>query len=285
MNVYYFIFQTLKHVELDLISSHEVKPTDICDMTVMRKTGLIVVSSWRGSLHQFSLEQGRLIEKQIKSPCEHDCLCLLCIQVTRREYLALSCAACKNIKLMKLNKQKGDSSNPFSSTSQIKYKVITAFSGKRLFHMCLGEENRMFVQSYRQAVLELDTSTTTFAYLKTINNGWGYSLCYVPDPHQLLAVSDADEVRADSCDVSKTSWSVKFGDGFSGGYLLYTPILESIFIADRYGNRVVSFSLNDRSRLQSIKLPDYVRNIKGLCVYDHQIIVCSEGRISYFSNE
>ena len=60
---------------LDLISSHDVN-VDIRDMTVLRETGLIVVSTYQWSLFQFSLQEGRLIEKQIKPPCENCCICI-----------------------------------------------------------------------------------------------------------------------------------------------------------------------------------------------------------------
>ena len=170
---------------------------DIHDMIVMRETGRIVVSTRVGTLHQLSLQEGRLIEQEIQPPCKHGNIHLLCVQVAGREYLALSCWECENIKLMDFNKHTVDSSR----SQLMQYKAITAFSGEIVWRMCQGEENRLFVQSVA-GVLELNTSTTTFIKLRTISTGVSrplYVLCYVPDPHRLLVVGDENEVRAASC--------------------------------------------------------------------------------------
>ena len=151
-------------------------------MTVMRETGLIVVSTkgWSRFLLQLSLQAGWLVDKQIQPPCE-DTLSLECVQVAGWEYVAISCIDCRNIKLMNLNKQ-----NP-NSGPKIQYEVITAFNGDWVGHMCQGEDNKLFVQSDNDTVLELDRSTTAFTKVRTINTGPTYSLCYVPDG--LLVVS------------------------------------------------------------------------------------------------
>ena len=245
----------------------------------MRETGLIVVSTVRGSLFQLSLQEGHLIEKEIKRPCEHDYLYLLCVQVAGREYLALAWFLCKNIKLMNLNKQMVNS----SVSQEMRDEVITAFSGEKVGHMRHGEQNRLFVQLKSKHVLELDTSSTTFIKVKTIINDRGYHFCYVPDPFRLIIVLFENEVRAVSCDDNKTIWKVHGDDDLDVGYLLYAPSHESISVSDWSMNRVVILSLIDGSQLQSIQLPDYVYNIRGLCVYNDQIIVRSESRISNFS--
>ena len=138
-----FIFQTLKHVKLILISSHKVRLRGIPDMTVMRETGLIVVMGMNGTLFQLSLQEGHLIKDQIEHMCPHSYVCLLCVQVAEHEYLARSCWECKNIKLMNLNKQMGRS----LETQLMQYEVITALSDKRVRCMCHGEGNRIFVRS------------------------------------------------------------------------------------------------------------------------------------------
>ena len=112
----------------------------------MGETGLIVVSAWEGSLFQLSLQDGHLLKNQIERPCKHDAH-LLCVRVAGREYLALSCYYCKNIKLMDLNKQlevlEGNSRGQSKSDSQkVKYELITAFSGEKVFRMCHGSQNQ-----------------------------------------------------------------------------------------------------------------------------------------------
>ena len=247
-------------------------------MTVMRETGLIVVSRQDGILYKLSLQE-RHLNGEIQPPCEH-LVWLLCVQVAGCEYLALSCYLCENIKLMDLTKQRN------SSESQLmQYEMIRAFSGKWVRHMCQGEENRIFVQSYGN-VLELDTSTTTFTEVRTIDTSrlgiYNY-LCYVPHPHRLLvAYDDEGGVHAVSCDDNKEAWRVK-RDDLLVGKLAYRPTDESIIVADRSSKKVVILRPSNGSWLQSILLPINVCEIRGLCVNSHQLIVCSEGRISYFS--
>ena len=253
-------------------------------MTVMRETGLIVVSAWRGTLYQLLLQEGSFVEKQIKHPCEHRLIYMVCVQEAGHEYLAVSCYLCGNIKLMDLNKPKGNS----SESQLIQYEIITAFSGEKIICMCHGE-NRIFVQTSRGDVLELDTSTTTFTKVRTISTsgsvrGLYTGLYYVPHPHRLLLVAYDDDggVRAVSCDDKKEAGRVNSGD-LCSGELSYTPTHESIIVADWSRNEVVILSPSNGSRLQSIQLPNNVHGILGLCAYNDQLIVRSEGRISYFS--
>ena len=191
------------------------------------------MSTGRGPLFQFSLQEGRLIE--IKRPCEHGYLFLRCVQVARCEYLAVACFHCKNIKLMNLNKQKMNS----SVSQEMQDEVITAFSGHRVGHMRHGEENRIFVQLNAKHVLELDISSITFTKVKTIIKDRCSHFCYVPNPFRLLVVRFENEVRVVSCDDNKTIWEVHGDDDLYAGYLLYAPSQESIIVSDWSRNRVV----------------------------------------------
>ena len=259
-------------------------------MTLMRESGLIVVCTDHKTLYQLSLQEGSFFKKQIKRPCGHDRLFVLCVQVAGQEYLALSCSDCGKIKLMVIPKpKKGILSQ---SGSSMQYEVITAFSGEAVWLMCHGEENRLFVDAGSVA-LELDTSTTTFTKVKTFHTGLCYSLCYVPDPHRLLVVSGNYEVRAISSDqVTAMSrggkiflWRVKIDD-VEPGILLPIPSHDAILVADwNKKNKVVA--LNPGTGLQiSITLPHNVLEIRGMCLFNDQIIVESgtdRGLFSYFS--
>ena len=274
-------------MKLDHISSHDLNLSTIWDMTVMRETGLCVVSTQHESLFQLSLQEGRLIEKEIKRPCGHG-VWLLCVQVAGREYLALSCASCENIELMVIPKPKKGILRQFGSGSSMQYEVITAFSGENVLRMCHGEENRLFVQSSGGNVLELDTSTTTFTKLRTIHTGRGYNLCYVPDPHRLLVVSDVEryEVRAASCDDDTVVWRLQKDNDLNPGRSLYIPSHDAILVADRMKNEVVVLNPGTGLQVQSIMLPHNVCYIRRMCLFNDQIIVESQGdggRISYFS--
>ena len=248
-------------------------------MAVMRETRLIVISTVDGTLYQFSLQEGRLIKKEIQPPCTHGYLFLLRVQVTGQEYLALSCGLCGNIKLMDFNKQAGNS----SESQLIQYEAITAFSGKHVGRMCQSEENRIFVQSHGN-VLELDTSTTTFIKVRTINTSstalWKlYSLCYVPDPHRLIVVGDENEVRAVSFVEKKVMWKTKL----KPGCLLYAFNHDVLFLSDRSNNKVVCLDPGSGSQLQEISLPVDVQEIGAMCLVNNQIIVASSWNISHYS--
>ena len=248
-------------------------------MAVMKGTGLIIVSAWRGSLFQFPLQKERLTEKQIEPSCTHSVLYLLFVQVEGHEYLALSCYCCKYIKLVNLNKQKGGIFRWFSSGSQIQYEVITAFSGEKVYRMCHGEENRLFVESSGDVILELDTSTTTFKILRTINIGWGRGLCYVPDPHRLMVIILKNEVRAVSCDDKNIVWRRNL---FCNS-LLYVPSHDVILVTDRSENKSVCLYLATGLQMQSILLPPYVGTLHHVCLFNDQVIVAIDGSILYFS--
>ena len=121
---------------------------------------------------------------------------------------------------MDLNKQlepltgndKGQSSHELKKNQN---DVITAFSGEDVYRMVQGEENRLFGK-----VLELDTSTTRFTQVKTINTGWGHDLCYVPDPHRVLEFSSEKGLHVVSCDDKNIVCRLKMDSVFNPGCLL-----------------------------------------------------------------
>ena len=248
--------------------------SDIHCVTVMKETGLIVVSTLDRTLFQISLQEGRLIKKYIKRPCQHHA-CLLCVEVAGREYLAVSCKWCETIKLMNLNKQKRSS----SESQLIQYKLKTAFRGDKVGHMVHGEENRLFIDA-GGVVLELDTSVTPFTKVRTIRSDEDLcALCYVPDPHRLLVVSGHYKVCAVSRDNSNIVWTTEYRRHF-----LYIPSYDVILAV--YDNDVAVLNPETGSELQSTCLPDSVGDIQALCLFNNQIIMASEawgGIISYFN--
>ena len=271
-------------------------------MTVMRKTGLIVVSAWEGSLFQLSLQDGHLLKNQIERPCKHD-VHLLCVQVAGHEYLALSCYYCKNIKLMDLNKRlevlEGNGRGQSKSDSQkVKYELITAFSGEKVFRMCHGSQNRILVRSFND-VLELDTSSKAFNKVKIIKTSTSRNvvlrhpfpdLCYVPDPHRLIYICERDHTNVVYCDDNESEWLVKRVRNLSyPGNLLYVPSHDVILVADMDENTIKVFNLGLRSQTQHLMLPDDICNIRCLCWFNNQVMMASgertaiNQRISYFS--
>ena len=216
---------------------------------------------------------------------------LLGVPVAGREYLALACHWCQNIKLMDINKQlelligndKGQSS---CELKKIQNDVITAFSGQHVYRMVQGEENRLFVEIGNGKVLELDTSTTRFTQVRTINTGWGHGLCYVPDPHRVLELSSENGLHVVSCDDKNTVCSLKIDGVFNPGCLLYVPSHDVILVADQQKNRIAVLKGSSGAWIQSILLPRDVRDIHYMFLYKDQIVVASEkggGRIAYLS--
>ena len=277
---------------MDLFSSHDANLRQFRDMAVMRETGLIVISTVDATLYQFSLQEGRLIEKRVKPPCRHGFLYLLCVQVVEHEYLTLSCRMCGYIKLMNLNIQKAKS----SETKLIQYDVITALSGEFVNRMCHGEKNRLFVRSHDD-VLELDTSSTTFRKVKTIGiDSPKYSLdvfsdmCFVPDPHRLLVVIGSEGACARFCDDNKIAWRVHDSTMYdSPCNILYAPTHKAILVTDQSKISLTFLNPGNGAQIQLIRLFDYdiyMHEIQCISLFNDRIIVASKGdwgRISYFS--
>ena len=129
--------------------------------------------------------------------------------------------------------------------------------------MCHGEENRLFVKSSRGVVLELDTSTTTFKKVRTINPGYSnyIGLCYVPDPHRLIVVGDENEVRAMSCVEKEVIWKTKL----KPGCLLYALSHDVLFLSDR-SNKLWCLDPGSGLQFQEILLRDYMHELEHMCL-------------------
>ena len=157
--------------------------------------------------------------------------------------------------------------------------------------MCQGEENRLFVQ-LRDHVLELDTSTTTFTKVRTIRVPDSlniYSLCYVPDPYQLLVVRDDDNISAVSCDDDKGVWRLEQIDEALDPVrlLIYVSSHNAILAAEWSKNRIVVLHPGNGIQVKTISLPDNVHKVGKMCLFNNQIIVAGKKgevyAISYFS--
>ena len=269
----------------------------------MRETGLIVVSTEGGSINrlfQLSLQERRLIQREVDPSCKHEGVHLLCVQIAGNDYLALSCCKCRNIKLMDFKRQLAvfEGSGTVQSSSnpkKVKYEVTTAFSGENVSRMCLGNQNRIFVRTSND-ILELDTSSTTFTKVNIIRSVTRFSdryyhfsqgLCFVPGPIGLLLVSSRDEIHVLSYDDNETEWFVKRRNMYPG-CCLYMPSSNAVLVADRYKNRGIVLSTSSQKR-QYLQLPDEIYNIRGLGWFKNQVIIASgdavkgKQRISFFS--
>ena len=186
---------------------------------------------------------------------------------------------------MDLNKPKANS----SELQPIEYEVTIAFFLlNAVFRMCHGgDKNRLFVELYT-GVLELDTSTTKFTEVKTINTGLAKILCYIPDPHRLFVVNDGkNEVRAVSYDDDTVVWRVQREGGLDLGLWLYIPSREIILVDDWRKKRVVVLHPGTGSEIKAIPLP-HIMQFFQMCLFNNQIIVLGRDvrnitSISYYS--
>ena len=124
-------------------------------------------------LFVFSPQGGTLKEEtMIKPVCQHKLSHLLGLPVGWKEYLAVSCSECKDIKLWDLTTE----------------KTTVAFSGKPVGVMC-GGWHKLFVHVVgKDQVLQLDCSTNTFIQTKKIKTGTRglYDICFIPRPIRFI---------------------------------------------------------------------------------------------------
>ena len=239
----------------------DLKLTTLVDCTVMKQSGYIVVSGQRGSkdlwtIILFSLQKGaggwslKQEKQQWESPCKHP-VCLLGLQILWREYLAISCSTCEDIKLMDLN-------------STLEETVV--FSGRKVSRMCKGWHKLYVLVDQTTQVLELDCSTTSFTLLRSIELGdkkddpTGF--CYIPYPIKLIVVCGSNSymngIKGMHHESGETIW---FNDGvddrrITRSALLHLPNHRALLVADRINKRVFLLDPGTGSHLQTISLRD-----------------------------
>ena len=234
-----------------------------------------------------TLEGGQLREKEIKSPCTHKYLRVLCIRVKGTEYLGILCSFCKDIKL--LNLRTGE--------------IMSAFSGEDLIQFCHGEQNRLFVTVQGLGhwemigIIELDCSEIPFKKL-----AWpykighfddrAYKLCYVPSPYKMLLTGDRYQTEEISYEKNEIIWKLDLflkndqkvinhqGAAFSARH-------STVLVCDCSSrSRLLVLDLRNGSHLQTISLPD-MGHIYNLCPTDDKFILVHDDydtkHLSFFS--
>ena len=264
----------------------------------LKKTGQMVVSQKKNnkgpwSLFLLTLGEEGLIEKRIKSPCKH-AVHLLNIPVKGQEHIALCCVKCGAFKIMNISKSIGEDSSDHSD--EIKYEISSAFDKVLVHRICQGELNRLYVLSKSDKIIELNTSTVPFkevdrSSIRTkIKSNLYRDLCYVPDPHKIIIVSDGITVHGISCDSKKIIWTLE--DRVDGRKidlhdLLYLPDRQIALVADGENRRVLVLDPISGSHRQTIELPGDWGEIKRLCIQGNQVVlldVSDHGaKISFFS--
>ena len=266
---------------MELLSFHEVATDFWCGVAMMKSTGLPVIHGQKTSKSAMAIfkyyrdEEGSLRRKQIKAPCEH-AVCLLGLEISGQEFLAISCYDCKNIRLMNLTSG----------------KIRVAFRGKEVDYMAEGEGGKVYVKILGEAkVLELDLVSSTFVEGKSFDIGIKDvdDLHYVPSPHRLIVVSHKSNklVQAISVDTSKKVWNFdqKVDDEEIEPYgLLFIPEHDVILVAD--DKRIHILRSANGEHLQTVDQFDLGTIYKPL-LCKNTIAILSNiddlGRMSYFT--
>ena len=213
------------------------------------------------ALYVLSLNAQQVIYNKLNMPCRHSCrVGLLCLEIAGIEHLAISCSDCKDIKLLNL----------FTTD------LTTSYSGKKMFRMCEGEGNTLYVEASHNRVLELDCTQPVFSRTNTLTtnmSGHFKGMCYVPSPHKLLVASNGGKVVAISCDTNKVAWErnkLCFNSNPRGLY--YSQTHHAILVADGFHSRILLLNPATGRKIQTIQLPG-MEEIIHVCLNSGQLVV------------
>ena len=214
-------------------------------------------------------------EGRIKSPCYHGSFCLLNLIVLWKEYLAIACYDCKDIKLIDLKTQ----------------DVVTAFSGEEVYKMCSGW-HKLFVSIHgTDQVLELDTSSTAFTKVRTFSSGHGgfYDMCYAPHPLNLLVTTGQGTIAAVDCTTGELAWTNDDqveGKEIMPRQVVFLPRQNAVFVSEfssfsefpEYSKKFLVYDVRTGHHLQTIHAKKgHLKEHKG------QIVVGEVGQFIFYS--
>ena len=201
-------------------------------------------------------QQGESLDKKkIKLTCDYVhmfTLCFLFVQILWREYLVISCSACRDIKLVNLET----------------LDISTAFSDDQpLGKICRGW-HKLFVE-VPSCFLELDYSSTKFTKIREIKSGKGGltyrgDICYIPSPHSMIVTTtwellkEGGMILATSLDEPKDPmWRVsdKEVDGkmLTPKCVLYWSRQDALIVLDRENKKVWVLNPTTGEVLQNIE--------------------------------
>ena len=251
----------------------------------MKRTGQVVADGqYREgsslSLYLFSVHGKHITSDKFNNSCQHSPGGLLCVEIAGKEYLAISCPKCRNIKLLDLQ------------TGQ----VTGVFWGKILRRMCQGEGGTLYVESAEDEVLELYCTLPVFTKTKTMNteiesNSKYRGMCYVSSPYRYIVVTNGDKIVSTACDTNTRVWKVKQGfplKSIDPHGMLYSQRHHSILVADGKKSRILVLNPSNGDTTQEITLSG-MGNIISLCINNNQLVVkhisgiFNKAKMSFFS--
>ena len=269
---------------MHLTSSHDIKLSVVGRLAVMKSTGQVVVDGHFDvlsslSLYLFSFHGKHINHDKLKIPCHHYAGGFLCVEIKGKEYLAISCPDCRNIKLLDL----------------LTGQVTIAFSSKSLRKMCEGEGHTLYVKSVEDQVMELDCTHPVFTKIKTMNtelkgNPNYKGMCYVPSPYRYIVATNGDKIVSTACDTNTRVWKVKQGSlkNIDPHGLVYSQRHHAILVADGNKNRILVLNPSNGDTIQEV-LFSGMGNIVDLCMNNDQLVVkhisgfIHKNKISFFS--
>ena len=207
--------------------------------------------------------------------------------VSSKELLAVSCWFCRTIRLLDVKSE----------------EVTIAFHDPQYFPADIraGEEDMAYVMhdvgSEDFLVLELNTAHVPFTGPnKTIQQSdmetglaASFHMCFIPSPHQLLAMTGRDMIRAVSVETGRKVWQVNEKvDGricVTRG-MIFSSENQVLLVADCYSRRVLILHPRDGAHLQTISV-DKLGYISEPCLHQNQLFMYHHSRntlkISVFS--
>ena len=268
------------------VSTYNLDLSHVFSFTVIQRTGQVVLCGNRldntysdsdgneghepWSIFIYTVTGDSLKERRHKLPCQHGWhIHPLGIVIKSEEKLALSCAMCREIKLLDM---------------RTKDVTIAFRSEYNVDIMCYGEDNTLFVYCLGDgSVLELDYSTSSFKLGRTINSGLSdcTEMCYLPTPYIFLALSvcgedvgEDDIIRVVSVHRDKIMWDltgVVDGLKMNPAGLLFSPCY-GLLVSDMNNSRVLVINPIDGSHLQTINLPS-MGEIYGIFLHHDEVIM------------
>ena len=271
----------LKH-----LSTHDTEMDATRGCTVLPVMNCIVIYGKKDrkkapQFYLFKIEDNKFKEvDSFRSTCNHDdTFELIPLKISGQEHLAAICFTCKRIDLYPLATKKGS----------------VAFQDHDLepYAMCAGADNKLYVHFFNNEVFELDYSKPKFSGLTRKFTADCDCMCYLPSPHNFLAVSDymSESIKAFSLDTNQVVW--QFDQKIDGKTLdpfglLYSVRHDALLGADGDNKRLLVLDPKTGALMQTISLPE-LGDIEDLWFYDNsQTVVIhhlveSSSMISCFS--
>ena len=250
----------------------------------MRKSGEIVCvrEKYDGSTLSFYMIQqgGSFVKEKIKFPCKYYDLKMLFVQIMWREYLAISCRECRDIKLLDLETK----------------ELTTAYSDEQEMRNMSKGWHKIYVE-VPSGYLELDCTSMDFTKIRQIETQRSgmkrcLDMCYIPPPHSLIvAVNHSGDQIFDATSLdepNRTAWHLTLsGKEDRNIGIIYSKRHDALLVTDDKNRTIRVLNPESGDILQTIHVADidYDWNV---FIFGNQLVIVSRDSsfntiIKYFS--